>query len=157
MTPRSARVLRGRFPTSKLLRPVRLRVDPLASMDAARVTCPRRGRLGWGRTPERVGFHLLPVLLLFAVGTLPAAASPQDDIALSRENALVRAIDRASPAVVNINSTRIRRQRVHTFFDWFEPRTQTRERRYRSLGSGAVFDAKHGYVLTNQHVIQGAD
>jgi S1-C subfamily serine protease len=123
----------------------------------ARMPSPRRGRLGWGRTPERVGFHLLPVLLLFAVGTLPAAASPQDDIALSRENALVRAIDRASPAVVNINSTRIRRQRVHTFFDWFEPRTQTRERRYRSLGSGAVFDAKHGYVLTNQHVIQGAD
>ncbi len=97
------------------------------------------------------------MFLLFATGVFTTAASPQDDIALSRENALVRAIDRASPAVVNINSTRIRRQRVHTFFHWFEPQTQTRERRYRSLGSGAVFDARHGYVLTNQHVIQGAD
>jgi len=100
---------------------------------------------------------LLSAFLLVATGVVTASASPQDDVALSRENALVRAIDRASPAVVNINSTRIRRQRVHTFFDWFEPRTRTRERRYRSLGSGAVFDAKNGYVLTNQHVIQGAD
>lgn len=92
-----------------------------------------------------------------ALGGSEAVAAPSDDIALSRENALVRAIERASPAVVNINSTRIQRSQVYDFWNWFEPRARTRERRYRSLGSGAIFNASEGYVLTNQHVIQDAD
>ena len=104
---------------------------------------------------------LVSLLALLTTGVSAAFAAPSDDVALSRENALVRAIERASPAVVNINSTRIRRQRVVDFWDWFEPRSRgrerTRERRYQSLGSGAIFNAGEGYVLTNQHVVQDAD
>ena len=89
---------------------------------------------------------------------LGAAAAPSDDIAFSRESAIVRAVERASPAVVNISSTQIERVPVLRFFDWYGGNPfGFEERRSQSLGSGVIFDAKKGYVLTNEHVVQDAD
>ncbi|MFA0520369.1 trypsin-like peptidase domain-containing protein, partial [Vibrio sp. 10N.222.55.E8] len=34
---------------------------------------------------------------------------------------------------------------------------QTQERPFRGLGSGVIIDAKKGYIVTNYHVINGAD
>ena len=71
-------------------------------------------------------------------------------------------IDRVTPAVVNIN-TRTRVQVRDPFFDdpmfrrFFNVPNQPRERIQQSLGSGVIVDAANGYVLTNNHVIQGAD
>jgi serine protease DegQ len=71
-------------------------------------------------------------------------------------------IERVTPAVVNI-STKTRVQVRDPFFDdpvfrrFFNVPNQPRERVQQSLGSGVIVDAAKGYVLTNNHVTQGAD
>jgi len=82
-----------------------------------------------------------------------------------RESAIVKAVRKASPAVVNISAEyEIRNHRnpfsgfqldplFESFFkDFFDPGY---ERKYKrtSLGSGVIIDGKRGYVLTNAHVI----
>ncbi|MDA1190905.1 MAG: trypsin-like peptidase domain-containing protein [Candidatus Poribacteria bacterium] len=88
-----------------------------------------------------------------------ARADVAQDLALTRQNAIIRAIERASPAVVNISSTQIKQVRViNNFFDIWGGADPfgVQERRSTSLGSGVIFDAKRGYILTNQHVINDA-
>ena len=71
-------------------------------------------------------------------------------------------IEQVTPAVVNIN-TKTRVQVRDPFFDdpifrrFFNAPNQPRERVQQSLGSGVIVDAAKGYVLTNNHVTQGAD
>ncbi len=71
-------------------------------------------------------------------------------------------IETVTPAVVNI-STRTRVQVRDPYFDdpmfrrFFGVPNTPRERVQQSLGSGVIVDAAKGYVLTNNHVIQGAD
>lgn len=89
--------------------------------------------------------------------TLPAG--------LTRENAVVKAVTKVKPAVVNISSEYEVKQRSNPFFDFgldpffdsffrdfFDPHYQ---RRYKgnSLGSGVIIDRTRGYILTNEHVI----
>jgi serine protease DegS len=68
------------------------------------------------------------------------------------------AVQRAAPAVVNIYTQRVVRERVapslgELFGDFF-PRT--RQRIERSLGSGVIVD-EAGHIVTNHHVIANAD
>ncbi|MBM3214609.1 PDZ domain-containing protein [Candidatus Poribacteria bacterium] len=86
------------------------------------------------------------------------ARGPQatQDLAQSRENAIVRAIERAGPAVVNISSTQVVRVVRDPFWSFFWGESQVQEQKRQSLGSGVIFDAEHGYVLTNEHVIEDA-
>ena len=99
-------------------------------------------------------------LALLVLGATTAWSDVAEDLAASRQSAIVRAIDRASPAVVNIHSTQIVRRQVWNPFENFfggGAGPQIREHRVQSLGSGCIFDARRGYVLTNEHVINGAD
>lgn len=71
-------------------------------------------------------------------------------------------LEKVTPAVVNISSkTRVRVR--DPFFDdpmfrrFFGTPQTPRERVEQSLGSGVIVDAAKGYVLTNSHVIRGAD
>ena len=72
-------------------------------------------------------------------------------------------LERATPAVVNIateNQMASRRNPLleDPFFrHFFNIPEQPRERKAQSVGSGVVVDAKRGYVITNHHVVEGAD
>lgn len=72
-------------------------------------------------------------------------------------------LERATPAVVNIaTEARVKTARNPLLDDpvfrrFFNVPDQPRERRTQSAGSGVIVDAERGYVLTNHHVIEGAD
>ncbi|MCX4186621.1 DegQ family serine endoprotease [Methylophaga sp. OBS4] len=72
-------------------------------------------------------------------------------------------LDRSKPAVVNIATrSHVRVQDNPLLNDpffrhFFNLPEQPRVRPRQSLGSGVIFDAKQGLVLTNNHVIRGAD
>ncbi len=75
------------------------------------------------------------------------------------------AVDAAAPAVVNIYTTKVVVQQQRNpllndpFFRRFfgdRPQSAPRQRLENSLGSGVIVN-EQGYVLTNNHVIQGAD
>ncbi|MEZ5515813.1 MAG: DegQ family serine endoprotease [Steroidobacteraceae bacterium] len=74
-------------------------------------------------------------------------------------------IKRVSPAVVNIATRGTVRQRAprnpllddpffRRFFDI--PEMGPRERQFQSAGSGVIFDARKGHIVTNAHVIESA-
>jgi len=82
-----------------------------------------------------------------------------------RENAVVIAVKKVTPVVVNISSEFEVRKRKNPFSglgmdpsfenffnDFFDPGF---ERRYKrtSLGSGVIIDGKRGFILTNKHVV----
>mgnify|MGYP002352631172 CR=1 FL=1 len=80
-----------------------------------------------------------------------------------RENAVVRAVRKVSPAVVNISSETPVEGRQTPFgemdplFEWFfrDFFESSPGRRYErsSLGSGVIIDGRRGFILTNAHVI----
>ena len=92
-----------------------------------------------------------------------AAPVPRGDSSARRGPAVMQSfaesVARAAPAVVNIYTARViteRRQAApldQLFGDYWP---SYRQRVERSLGSGVIVDAK-GTIVTNQHVIAGAD
>jgi len=106
------------------------------------------------------GAAALSVLLLGHHATSRAALPPSvDGQALP---SLAPMLERVMPAVVNINTkTRVRVNNPLAndpfFRQFFGLQNAPRERIEQSLGSGVIIDAAKGYVLTNNHVIQGAD
>ncbi len=73
------------------------------------------------------------------------------------------AVQRATPAVVNIYTSKIVLRHNHPLLDdpllrhFFDRgNDQQQQRLQRSLGSGVIAD-RRGYILTNNHVIAGAD
>lgn len=101
----------------------------------------------------------LSALLIMAVpasGALPVAV---DDDPLP---SLAPVLERVTPSVVNVyTQTRVRVRSPlmdDPFFRrFFNVPDLPRERISQSLGSGVIVDAEEGYVLTNNHVIAGAD
>ena len=69
-------------------------------------------------------------------------------------------LEKVTPAVVNIHSTSRQkiRGRNQSFYNWYYGLPNVpQERVTQSLGSGVIVDAKNGYILTNNHVIEDAD
>lgn len=72
------------------------------------------------------------------------------------------AIENAQMAVVNIHTTKVAQYRRHPFFDdpviqrFFGGPSSPREQQQTNLGSGVII-SEQGFVITNNHVIDGAD
>ena len=95
----------------------------------------------------------LRVLLALAILAAPFAAAEESDI---RRDAVVLAVEKVAPAVVNLATERIVEYRDpfgDRFFDFFRP--YHRRGTQRSLGSGVLVDDS-GYLVTNFHVVQRA-
>ncbi len=72
-------------------------------------------------------------------------------------------LEKVTPAVVSIavEGKQVQTNRIPEQFQFFFgpdfPMEQRRERPFRGLGSGVIIDASKGHIVTNYHVIKGAD
>ena len=113
----------------------------------------------------RNSFHLrlaglCAALLLFPPTGASAALPPAVDG--QPLPSLAPVLEQVMPSVVNVyTQTRVRIRSPlleDPFFRrFFNVPDEPRERVSQSLGSGVIVDARNGYVLTNNHVIAGAD
>jgi len=113
------------------------------------------------RVSTRIAVILLIVISMPQLGLGQSKAELQNSVSNSRRNAIVQAVERASPAVVNISTTRIEQVSVSPFDDFWSPFFDfgfqiPRRRELHGLGSGVIIDPR-GYVLTNHHVVENAD
>jgi len=96
-----------------------------------------------------------------SVSLVSSAAIPFFSSDNSEIPSLAPMLDKATPAIVSISveGTQVSRQRVPEMFKHFFGGTeeQVQERPFKGLGSGVIIDAKKGYVVTNNHVVDNAD
>jgi serine protease Do len=96
-----------------------------------------------------LGFVLFPLLNKWMEHPSTQASldkSANNEIDLSRQNAIVKAIQKVSPCVVSISTARF----PDPFFDPF-----SEIHKIPGIGSGFVIQSD-GYILTNSHVVDGA-
>lgn len=112
--------------------------------------------------------HFILIVMLaaaFSFLSIPAKAALPAAVDGQPLPSLAPMLERVMPAVVNISTTsRPKQQRPNhpllsdPFFQRFFGLPPQREQKpSRSLGSGVIIDAKKGYIVTNHHVIDGAD
>ena len=105
----------------------------------------------------------LSLSLSSIITPLPAIAALPFSVDGEQLPSLAPMLERVTPAVVSISveGTQVSQQRIPEQFKFFFgpdfPIDQLQERPFRGLGSGVVTDADKGYVITNYHVINGAN
>lgn len=102
-------------------------------------------------------YQMMPVAFPQAVPSSDPDGSPQP------LPSLANMLERVNPAVVNIATRSVVRERNRLLEDPFfrrffnVPKSRQRYRRTQSAGSGVVVDASAGYIVTNAHVVKNAD
>ena len=107
--------------------------------------------------------HFALFAITGALAVASHAALPQA-VGESPVPTLAPMIKRVSPAVVNIATRGTVRERAPQnplledpfFRRFFDIPDMPRERQFQSAGSGVIFDAKNGYIVTNAHVVDNA-
>jgi serine protease Do/serine protease DegQ len=106
----------------------------------------------------------LAIPLIFSLASGAVNATLPAVVGGSELPSLAPMVDKVVPAVVNIatrshieaqNHPMMNDPLFQYFFRGMQPPERSREA--RSLGSGVVIDASEGYIVTNHHVVNGAD
>ncbi len=122
----------------------------------------------------RIGLAMILWLLGSGMGAFASQESPNLNVAKQLESQFVEVAQRVGPAVVSISAEMTERLRVrrysfggspfsefdddvfdHFFRDFFGEAPEGAFKQ-RGLGTGVIID-EEGYILTNEHVIHGAD
>jgi len=127
--------------------------------------CAARGkeeRSRWISIRRGIAVGATLLLLIPGLGAAPAWGEPPAPGGAPLPS-LAPMLERVMPGVVNISTeSRVQIQQNPLFNDpffrhFFEVPEQPRQQVRQALGSGVVVNAKKGYILTNNHVIEHAD
>lgn len=116
------------------------------------------------RSPHRaVGAFFIAVLWLFFSAPQAVAQDPVvPENTAQVELSFSPVVKRTAPAVVNIYTKKVVERRFQLFDDPFLQQffgangMQAQKRVENSLGSGVIVDGKRGFIVTNNHVVDGA-
>ncbi|WP_299790830.1 Do family serine endopeptidase DegQ [uncultured Shewanella sp.] len=108
---------------------------------------------------------LSAAILTASLTMMPATSQAAIPMAVNGQSvpSLAPMLERTTPAVVAVavSGTHVSKKKIPDAFRYFfgpnAPREQVQERPFRGLGSGVIIDADKGYIVTNNHVIEGAD
>ena len=95
------------------------------------------------------------IVSLLVVGSLIA----QNSVVRQFSKAFADVAEKAKPAVVTIITDKVISMRQFDDFGFFFQPNLPRQRQFKTnaLGSGVIVDAKNGYILTNNHVVDEMD
>ncbi|GLT18511.1 serine endoprotease DegQ [Vibrio zhanjiangensis] len=110
-----------------------------------------------------LALSVLSLSLSSLITPIPATAALPLVVSGQQLPSLAPMLEEVTPAVVSISveGTQVAKQRIPEQFRFFFgpdfPTEQLQERPFRGLGSGVIIDSDKAYVVTNYHVINGAE
>jgi serine protease Do len=131
----------------------------LVALGAVSAVAITHVRIGWQRSDAAPN----PPVAAEAQAALPPPSSSQLSEARSLGRTFAQVASQLSPSVVRISVAKtvkmenmFRNTPFGRFFGDEDGEGEGRGQKQRGMGSGVVFDAQ-GYILTNNHVVEGAD